>query len=125
MKEFDIKIRTVSFSKDLLKFVAKLRTSTVNQILIKQIVRSGTSIGANVHESRGGTSRKDFSHYFSIALKSANETDYWLDLLLDTNSNLEDEIRILKNELSEIIKVLARIVINSRKGGDKDKAIKS
>jgi four helix bundle protein len=115
MKEYDIKARTTSFSKDLLKFTQKLDRKTENQVLAKQIIRSGTSIGANVHESKGGTSVRDFSHYFSIALKSANETEYWLALISSINPELRAEIYVLSEELKEIACVLAKIVINSRK----------
>jgi four helix bundle protein len=98
-----------------LEFTNTLDKNLNNSVMIKQIVRSGTSIGANVHESKGGTSKKDFSHYFSIALKSANETIYWLNLLKDTNSNSTVKAEELLTELEEISKVLAKIVINSRK----------
>lgn len=115
MKEFDIKKRAFNFSLDLLRFMEKLDHSTEGLIFSKQLIRSGTSIGANVAESKGGLSKKDFSHYFSIALKSANETDYWLKLLSARSPRLSLDIKILLAELEEIIKVLAKIVINSRK----------
>jgi len=114
-KEFDIKKRTYNFSRDLLGSTKLLDSNLNNSVIIKQMIRSGTSIGANVHESKGGTSKKDFSHYFSIALKSANETMYWFGLLRDTNPNYSDKAGELMSELDEIIRILASIVIKSRK----------
>jgi len=114
-KEFDIKKRTLSFSKELLAFVAKLPKNDENNILKKQIIRSGTSIGANVYESNGGHSKKDFSNYINIALKSANETLYWFELIESVNKNLSAEIDILSKETAELTKILATIAINSRK----------
>jgi four helix bundle protein len=116
MKEFDIKKRTYNFSKDLLTLTRVLDKNVENQVLSKQVIRSGTSIGANVAESKGGVSKKDFAHYFSIALKSANETDYWLRLLIANNRKHEVQIGKLIEELGEITKVIAKIVINSRRG---------
>lgn len=119
MKEFDIKEKTYSFSKDLLVASSRLDKNLNNSIIVKQIIRCGTSIGANVHESKGGVSKKDFSHYFShyfsIALKSANETTYWLNLLRDTNPSFAHEADDLLSELDEISKILASIVIKCRK----------
>jgi four helix bundle protein len=115
MKEFDIKQRTLSFSKELLHFVRRMDKTLESQILAKQIIRSGTSIGANVHESRGGISKKDFAHFFSIALKSANETDYWLDLIETMNPKLSSDVGVLRAELNEIIRVIAAIIIKTKK----------
>lgn len=115
MKEFDIKERTYSFSKDLLQATSLLEKNLNNSVMVKQIIRCGTSIGANVHESKGGVSKKDFAHYFSIALKSANETTYWLNLLKDTNPSFLEEANTLLSELSEITRILASIVIKCRK----------
>lgn len=115
MKEFDIKVRTYNFSKDLLLTTNRLDKNLNNSILVKQLIRCGTSIGANVHESKGGVSKKDFSNYFSIALKSANETTYWLNLLKDTNPSFANEADTLLSEVNEISKILASIVIKCRK----------
>jgi len=114
-KVFDIKKRTLNFSKELLRFVKKLPRNDENIILKKQLIRSGTSIGANVFESNGGHSKKDFANYMNIALKSANETIYWLDLLGELNPSLLKEIDELNIEVGELTKIIAKICINTRR----------
>ena len=75
-------------------------------ILSKQMLRSGTSIGANVHESIQAQSRADFVSKLSIALKEASETSYWLILLHKTDYINEQIFRSLKNDLDEIIRII-------------------
>ena len=80
--------------------------------LLDQLVRSATSIEANVVEGRAGSSRKDWKNFFVIALKSANETKYWLCLIRDTMSVSKPKIAELIKEADEILKILASIIIN-------------
>ncbi len=79
-------------------------------ILSKQLLRSGTSVGANVREGQQAQSRKDFISKLSIALKEAHETDYWLDILHD--SDMLDKIAWsgAKNNLTELTRILTSIV---------------
>ena len=81
-------------------------------VLSKQLLRSGTSIGANTRESKNAQSKNDFLSKLSIALKEADETDYWLDLLHATDY-LEDKMYdSLANDCHEIIKILTSIIKN-------------
>ena len=80
--------------------------------LLDQLVRSATSIGANVVEGRAGSSRKDWKNFFVIALKSANETKYWLCLIRDTMSVSKPKSAEMIKEADEISKILASIIIN-------------
>lgn len=114
-KIFDIKDRTLAFSYLVIKFVAKLPQGMTNQIIIKQLIRCATSVGANIAEGYAGSSKKDFTNYYNIALKSANETVYWLKLLKEANSSFSSDIDDLILETNEIVKILAKIVINCRK----------
>lgn len=84
-----------------------------NIILIKQIIRSSTSIGANIEEALGSNSLKEFVHSMNVAKKEARETIYWLKLIADVNTNLRSKIAILLIENEEIIKILTRIVKTS------------
>jgi len=84
-------------------------------ILSKQLLRSGTSIGANVRESEHAQSKADFIHKLSISLKEANETEYWLDLLFQTNYISETEFQSIKPKITELLKILVSI-INTSKG---------
>ena len=112
---FDIKDRTLAFSLSIIRFVSKLTQGTANQIIIKQLIRCATSIGANIAEGYAGASKKDFTNYYNVALKSANETVYWLTLLKETNESHSSEIDELIVETNEIVRVLAKIVINCRR----------
>jgi len=79
-------------------------------------LRSATSIGANIVEAKAGSSKKDFRNFYTIALKSANETKYWLCLIRDTNIvNIEkDKIVELIAEADELSKIIASIIINAK-----------
>ena len=113
-KEYDIEKRTYRFSLDLVNFSRKLPKTTENVVFIRQVLRSGTSIGANIHEARGGASKKDFANFHSIVLKSTNETGYWLRLIKDTNQKLIEEADDLIDEVHQLSKIIAKISINSR-----------
>jgi len=84
-------------------------------VLSKQVLRSGTSIGANVHEAIQAQSRNDFISKMNIALKEASETGYWLELLHDTNYISENEYQSIIEDCIEINKILASIIITAKK----------
>jgi len=79
-------------------------------ILSKQLLRSGTSIGANVFEGKNAQSRADFSSKMNIALKEATESEYWLDLLHETHYINDTEFEPISNDSNKIIAVLTKIV---------------
>jgi len=76
----------------------------------KQLLRSGTSIGANTRESKNAQSKKDFMNKLNIALKEADETEYWLELLYRTDYLTEEEYTSINNDNSELIKILTTII---------------
>ncbi len=78
-------------------------------VLSKQILRSGTSIGANIAEAKCGSSKKDFLNKMYIAFKECSETNYWLDLLFETEYINEKEYNSIKNDCEEINKILSSI----------------
>ncbi len=83
-------------------------------VLSKQLLRSGTSIGANVREAEQAQSKKDFISKMSIALKEANETAYWLELLQETNYLTTEEAESILNDCIEVRKILSSIVKTSK-----------
>ncbi|MBK2123949.1 four helix bundle protein, partial [Fangia hongkongensis] len=85
-------------------------------VLSKQLLRSGTSIGANINEAQAGQSKNDFIAKMSIASKEARETQYWIDLLIATEClNIKDtHVQSLKEDIDELIKLLTSIVKSSR-----------
>src|SRR3989338_8337465 len=107
------KKRCFEFSIAVLRLSEALRRKQANWILIDQLIRSSTSIGANVVEGGNSTSKKEFINYFQIGLKSAAETLYWLALLKELNPN-EKEIDKLINECTEIKKIISTITLNTK-----------
>ena len=99
-------IKAKAFAVRIVKFSKFLENEKREYILSKQILRSGTSIGANLHECINAQSRADFVSKMQIALKEANETDYWLDLFLE--SEIIDQLmyKSLRDDLNEIIALL-------------------
>ncbi|MBR1908332.1 four helix bundle protein [bacterium] len=78
-------------------------------VMSKQMLRSGTSIGANIAEAKCGSSKKDFLNKMYIAFKECSETNYWLDLLFETEYINEKEYNSIKNDCEEINKILSSI----------------
>jgi four helix bundle protein len=83
-KPFDIKQRCYRFSKEVVLFISVAKYERIYFSMFDQLLRSATSIGANIVEAKSGSSTKDFRNFYTIALKSANETKYWLCLMRDT-----------------------------------------
>ncbi len=106
--------KSFQFGLRIVKLFVHLRKTKVERDLCVQLLRSGTSVGANVEESAGGSSRKDFAHKLEIAYREARETRYWLRLLKETElleSKLADSFI---TDCEEIIKILTAI-LNSTK----------
>ena len=93
----------------IVKLYQYLIESKKEFVLSKQLLRSGTSIGANVSEAQKGQSKADFNMKMNIALKEANETEYWLRLLRETNYLTEKEFESIESEIKEIIAILVSI----------------
>lgn len=83
-------------------------------VLSKQVLRCGTSIGANIHEAVGSESKKDFVHKLGVALKEARETSYWLNLLKDSDYIENDLFASLIPNCNEIIKILNSIILTTK-----------
>ncbi len=113
--ENDIRVRTKRFAVRIIKLTQELKIRNVEYPLRDQILRSGTSVGANVREAKASSSRKELIRFYEIALRSANETDYWMEVIEEGyNFNL-DLMKSDKSELLEISKVLGTIIINLKK----------
>ena len=96
-------VRTVNFYK----FLTEQKKESV---ISKQILRSGTSIGANIRESKNAESSSDYVHKLSIALKEADETQYWLEVLSLSNLIEENEYSSMNNDVKELIALLTTII---------------
>ena len=106
-----MKIRCYEFSKTVVLFINKHDFKRIHYPLIDQLLRSATSIGANVIEGKSGNSRKNLVSFFSIALRSANETKYWLCLIRDTMEVDKKETNELIKEADEISKILGKSIL--------------
>lgn len=108
------KKRCFDYSLSVLKLAKELRSNSNNWVIIDQLVRSATSIGANVVEGGNSTSKKEFINFFQIALKSAAETNYWLLLLKEINTQHVKELNYLIQECSELKKLISTIILNTK-----------
>ena len=108
------KKRCFDFSIRIIKLAELLRDRRSNWIIIDQLIRAATSIGANVVEGGNSTSKREFINYFQIALKSASETLYWLAILRELNSKQIKEIDSLIEECTQIKKLISTIILNTK-----------
>jgi four helix bundle protein len=83
-------------------------------VLSKQLLRSGTAVGALIREAEHSESKKDFIHKLSISLKEANETEYWLELLVNTDYLSESEFKNLRIKIGELNRLLISIIKTSK-----------
>ncbi|WP_164908786.1 four helix bundle protein [Candidatus Velamenicoccus archaeovorus] len=111
----DIVERTYSLALRIIKFVKTLPKETSVFVLGRQLVASGTSIAANVEEAQGAFSKDDFIYKMQTAFKEALETNLWLRLIFDAKLSDASELKSLLQESTEIKKILASIVKNSKK----------
>jgi len=111
----DIEERTLRFAVSVVRLAQILESGHgVSSVIGKQILRAGTSIGANLHEAKGSQSRANFISKCSIACKEAHETLYWLDLLVASNLMEERELTGLAQECDELVAILTTIVKKSK-----------
>jgi len=113
-KENVIAEKTFVFALKVISLYKVLVTGHKEYVLSKQILRSGTSIGANVNEALEAQSKADFVHKLSIALKEARETEYWLKLLI--GSYFIDPDTELLNDIIPIIRILTAIILTTKDG---------
>ena len=108
-KKYDLEERTARFGEAVIGFAKQLSRNPVTLPLIGQIVRSGTSIGANYCEADDAVSNKDFHYRISICKKEARETKYWLRMVAGAEPDSREEARILWQEAKELHLIFASI----------------
>lgn len=114
MKGFDLEGRTSNFSLAVIKTLRALPKSLITTPIISQVIRSATSIGANYREANNYESKNDFIHKIALCRKEARETNYWLELLIETHPNYQIELRTLYQEAHELNLIFSRIIISSK-----------
>ena len=108
--KYDLEERTAVFGERIIDFVKTLPKNTINTELIKQIIRSSTSVGANYVEADGAESKKDFRHKIAICKKESKETKHWLRMIARANPNRKEECRELWNEAQELTLIFSSIL---------------
>lgn len=110
MRENVIKNKSFAFALRIIKMYQFLCEEKKEFVLSKQLLRSGTAIGALVREAEQAESPADFIHKMAIALKEANETEYWIELLFQSNYIDETAFNSIKSDLTELLKLLISII---------------
>ncbi len=115
-KNYDIHQRIYNFIVRVIKLVNLLPKTPSNLVIVGQILRSATSMGANDQEADGTLTKKDFLHCFTIVRKESKETNFWLSLISDTNSlHIRKEALEILSEGQEIAAILSSIINNTRR----------
>lgn len=109
-----VREKSFAFALRIVKLAKFLQGEKKEFVLSKQVLRSGTAIGALIREAEHAQSKADFINKMSIALKEANETDYWLDLLHQSDYLTRDSYSSLHPDIQELIKLLVSIVKTSK-----------
>jgi four helix bundle protein len=107
--------RLIRFSLEIIKFCQEVRKDRNFWPIADQLIRSATSIGANVIEAKAASSKLDYLKYFQIALKSANETKYWLILIGESRGDFKNKVNQLLKEVDEIAKIIGAGVLTMKR----------
>ncbi len=114
-KPRDLKVRTKAFALRIIRLYSRLpRTDTVAQVLGKQVLRSGTSVGANYREASRGRSKAEFTSKIGDCLKEIEETEYWLELLIDGGCVAREKMAGLLDETRQLLAIFTTIDKNSK-----------
>lgn len=111
----DIREWTLEFAILIIKFSEDLKKNKIDFDVISQVRRSGTSVGANVREAKASSSRKELIRFYDIALRSANETSFWVEVIAKGYEFNSESMEKVKEELGQIEKVIAKIIVNLKK----------
>lgn len=114
-KNYNLEERTAKFAEEVIKFAKKIPKNEITKPLITQLIKAGTSIGANYCEADDAESSKDFKHKIAIAKKEARETKHWLRIIAMTCPDLKREARILWQEAKELHLIFNSIIQKIKK----------
>jgi len=110
----EVRYRAFYLSIAIIKFTATLPLKSYLKIITDQLIRCITSIGANIVEAKASASKREFLNYFQIALKSANETKYWLAMLRELLPEERKEINVFLKEVDEIARIIGTSVLTMK-----------
>jgi len=109
-KTYDLEERTEKFGRNMIKFLKTIKQDTISKPIISQLVRSATSIGANYREANAASSKKDFRNKIHICKKEAQETMYWLVMIVESEPGGKNTARLLWKEAQEFTFIFGKIV---------------
>ena len=115
MTDSILRTRSKDFAKRIVLLCRVLRENRADTILINQLLRCGTSVGANIHEAQYAQGTKDFISKFEIALKECSESEYWLELLCETWSISNEEFGSLQKDCIELRRMIVSSVVTLKK----------
>lgn len=110
--------RIYKYALDVIKFVDRLPKDTTSRTMAKQLIRSGTSVSANIIEAKAASSKNDYINFYLHALKSANESKLWIGLIRDSGKITETDANKLLGETTEIAKILGASVVTMKKNNE-------
>lgn len=116
MKDSELRTRAKELALKVISVCDTVDSKKGRGVLINQIVRSATSIGANIHEANYASSKADFINKFHIALKECNETEYWVEMLVGSNCILEETAKALLQECGVIRRMLVKSINTAKRG---------
>lgn len=114
MKDSELRNRAKKFALDVISICDKIDAHKGRSVLINQIIRSATSIGANLHEANYAVSKADFINKLHIALKECSETEYWIELLSGSNSISEEDSNKLLQKCGVLQRMLSKSVTTAK-----------
>lgn len=117
--KYNLEERTTKFAEEVIELTKAFSRGSISFPLAEQLVRAGTSIGANYSEAVQAASKKDFVNKIFICKKEANETMYWLRLLAKSNPEKQDKCRSLWKEAHEFVLMFSKAVTTARNGNNK------
>ena len=109
-KYYDLEDRTLEYGKRIIKLCKALNKDLINRNLANQLIRSGTSMGANYREANETETKKDFQFRIRICRKEGKETMYWLKLIMEANPEISKRLEDLLKETNELVKIFAAIL---------------
>ena len=112
--KYNLEERTAVYGENIVSFCKSIKQDTITKPIISQLIRSGTSIGANYCEANNASSKKDFRNKIFICKKEAQETKYWLRIIAGCVTEGKDEIRKLWQETQELTMIFQKIISSSK-----------
>ncbi|MBI2620275.1 MAG: four helix bundle protein [Ignavibacteriales bacterium] len=109
-KVFDLEERTAQFGENIIEFCKSLEKNEINKELVCQLLKAGTSVGANYNEADGSITKRDFKHKISISRKESKESAFWLRMIAKANPERAAECAILRQEAKELTLIFSAIL---------------